>query len=435
MEVMYIWTDHAHHLFLGKIADFIKYIYYNNLILSLIKSDICVIGCGIVGLSTAYQISNLYPNKHIVLLEKESGPAYHQTGNNSGVIHSGIYYKPGSLKAINCREGKLNLERFCLDEGIEFETCGKVIVASTTNEIPRLQIIYNRGQLNGVQCKLICRNELKDLEPHVLGIKGIHVPETGIINYKQVCDRLLTRIIEHDINEVHYNTPVQSIVPENGKFRILTRSKEIQSSHVINCAGLYSDRITRAGGQKPDVKIIPFRGEYFKLKTNSHFLCKNLIYPVPDPNYPFLGVHFTRMIDGNVECGPNAVLAYAREGYTKLKINPFDIIESLTYPGFIKLASKFWKIGALEMWRSFSKEAFVRDLQRLVPEIKSDNLITAPSGVRAQAVSYDGNLVDDFIIQDNSGIINVCNAPSPAATSSLSIGKHILSYLEHNTNF
>ena len=398
----------------------------------MIKTDVCIIGCGIIGLATAYRISRRYPDKHIVVLEKESGPAYHQTGHNSGVIHSGIYYKPGSLKSVNCREGKLSLEKFCLDEGIEHEICGKVIVAINGGEIPILEKIYNRGQLNGVNCKLICKNELRDLEPHVNGIRAIHVPETGIVNYRQVCDRFILRIKETGHNEVFYNSKVKSIMPDNRIFRIITGSREIKASYVINCAGLYSDRITRAGGQKPDVKIIPFRGEYFQLKKHAHFLCKNLIYPVPDPEYPFLGVHFTRMINGSVECGPNAVLAYAREGYTKLKINPFDLFESVTYPGFIKLASKFWKIGAAEMWRSISKKAFVRDLQRLVPEIQSDHLITAPSGVRAQAVSRDGTMIDDFMIQENSRIINVCNAPSPAATSSLSIGKHILTYLENN---
>ena len=397
----------------------------------MIKSDVCIIGCGIIGLATAYHISRRYPDKHIVLLEKESGPAYHQTGHNSGVIHSGIYYKPGSLKSVNCREGKLSLEKFCLDEGIEHEICGKVIVATNGGEIPILEKIHNRGQLNGVNCKLICRNELRDLEPHVNGVRAIHVPETGIVNYRQVCDRFILRIKETGHNEVFYNSKVKSIMPDNRIFRIITGSREIQASNVINCAGLYSDRITRAGGQKPDIKIIPFRGEYFQLQKHAHYLCKNLIYPVPDPKYPFLGVHFTRMIDGSVECGPNAVLAYAREGYTKLKINPIDLLESVTYPGFIKLASKFWKIGAEEMWRSISKKAFVRNLQRLVPAIQPDHLIKAPSGVRAQAVSRDGTMIDDFMIQENSRIINVCNAPSPAATSSLSIGKHILTYLEN----
>jgi L-2-hydroxyglutarate oxidase len=399
--------------------------------LSIIKADVCIIGCGVIGLSTAYQISIFYPDKYIVLLEKEPGPAYHQTGHNSGVIHSGIYYKPGSLKSVNCREGKLSLEKFCLDEGIEHEICGKVIVAIDGKEIPGLENIYHRGQSNGVACKLICRNELRDLEPHVNGVKAIHVPETGIVNYRQVCDRFIHRIKETGNNELYFNSKVKSILPDNGKFRIITGPNEIQARNVINCAGLYSDRITRVGGQKPSVKIIPFRGEYFQLKQSAHFLCKNLIYPVPDPKYPFLGVHFTRMIDGSVECGPNAVLAYAREGYTKSKINPFDLFESLTYPGFIKMAFKFRQIGAAEMWRSISKKAFVRDLQRLVPEIQSDHLITAPSGVRAQAVSRDGTMIDDFMIQANSGIINVCNAPSPAATSSLSIGKHILTYLKH----
>ena len=362
----------------------------------MIQNDICIIGSGIVGLATAYELTNKHPNKSISILEKESGPAFHQTGHNSGVIHSGIYYKPGSLKAINCRQGKKSMEEFCAEEGIDHEICGKVIVALSTSEIPIMENIYRRGQENGVKCEIIDKERLQELEPHAAGVKAIHVPEAGIVNYKQVCERLIQRIKATGNNEVYYNSKVTAIVPDGDRLRILTTGQEIQANNVVNCAGLHSDRVTRAGGQKPGVKIVPFRGEYYELKKSAHNLCRNLIYPVPDPKFPFLGVHFTRMIDGSVECGPNAVLAYAREGYTKFKINPIDLFESITYPGFIKLAAKFWKIGAGEMWRSISKGAFVRALQRLIPEIQSEHLETAPAGVRAQAVSPDGKMVDEL---------------------------------------
>ena len=387
--------------------------------------DICIIGSGIVGLSTAYKIIKNNPNKRVLILEKESGPAKHQTGNNSGVLHSGIYYRPGSLKAINCRKGKLAMEKFCKEESIPHEICGKVIVAVTPDEIPRLLKIQERGQANGVNSEVIGKSRLKELEPHVHGVKAIHVPEAGIVDYKQVCIRLMERVCELNGNQICFNAKVRSIVPEGTKLRIFSSRGEYHANHVVNCAGLHSDRVTKAGGQRPDVKIIPFRGEYFELKPNAHQLCKSLIYPVPDPNYPFLGVHFTRMINGSVECGPNAVFAFAREGYGKLNTNLRDITESLTYSGFIRLAAKCWKVGAAEMWRSLSKKAFVKALQRLVPEIESNHLLAAPSGVRAQAVSPDGNMVDDFLIQQNKNITNVCNAPSPAATSSLNIGSII----------
>ena len=387
--------------------------------------DICIIGSGIVGLSTAYKIIKNNPNKRVLILEKESGPAKHQTGNNSGVLHSGIYYRPGSLRAINCRKGKLAMEKFCKEESIPHEICGKVIVAVTPDEIPRLLKIQERGQANGVNSEVIGKSRLKELEPHVHGVKAIHVPEAGIVDYKQVCIRLMERVCELNGNQICFNAKVRSIVPEGTKLRIFSSRGEYHANHVVNCAGLHSDRVTKAGGQRPDVKIIPFRGEYFELKPNAHHLCKSLIYPVPDPNYPFLGVHFTRMINGSVECGPNAVFAFAREGYGKLNTNLRDITESLTYSGFIRLTAKCWKVGAAEMWRSLSKKAFVKALQRLAPEIESKHLLTAPSGVRAQAVSPDGNMVDDFLIQQNKNITNVCNAPSPAATSSLNIGSII----------
>ena len=393
-------------------------------------TDICIIGSGIVGLATAWQISKQHPNLRITILDKESEPAYHQTGHNSGVLHSGIYYKPGSLKAINCRAGKAAMEVFCKEEGIAHDICGKVIVATATEELPQLQNIYKRGQENGVNCEIIDRHRLQELEPHAAGIQAIHVPEAGIINYKEVCLRLIQRVQEAGENLLHLNTKVLKIVPDRDRLRVLCNSREIDTKYVINCAGLHSDRITRAGGQKPDVQIFPFRGEYYELKLSAQHLCKTLIYPVPDPRYPFLGVHFTRLIEGGVECGPNAVFATAREGYSRFDVHLGDLLESLTYPGFFKLLKNVWQEGAAELHRSFSKAAFVKALQRLIPEIQSDQLVEAPSGVRAQAVSPDGSLLDDFLIQRNQNIINVCNAPSPAATSSLNIGKHIVTQLE-----
>ncbi len=396
------------------------------------KADICIIGGGIVGLASAYQIHKKHPQKRILILDKEHVLAFHQTGHNSGVLHSGIYYKPGSMKATNCREGKLAMEEFCKEHGIPFENCGKVIVATERHELPRLHNIYKRGQANGVNCEMIGRQRLRELEPHCAGIQAIHVPEAGIIDYAEVCLQLAKVVENNGNNKVFLQTLVKEILPDGDKSRVITNNIEVQAKHVINCAGLYSDRITKAGGQKPEVKVVPFRGEYFELSPSAHHLCRTLIYPVPDPKYPFLGVHFTKLINGSVECGPNAVLATAREGYSRFDVNFRDLFEALTYPGFHLLMSRVWQVGAQELWRSFSKSAFVKALQRLVPEIRSDQLIVAPPGVRAQAMSKDGFLVDDFLIQRNGNIINVCNAPSPAATSSLNIGKHVLSKLEQN---
>jgi L-2-hydroxyglutarate oxidase len=389
------------------------------------RADIVIIGGGVVGLATAYHLKQIEPKKSIVVLEKEAVIAAHQTGNNSGVIHSGIYYKPGSLKAINCRKGKLALEKFCKEQGVNYESCGKVIVATSKEEIPTMNKIYDRGKENGVSCKIIDDKELKDLEPHAAGVAAIHVPEAGIINYKNFCS-VLAEKIQLSGGRILLGENVNFITPSRDKVNVQTENGlEFEAGKVINCAGLYSDIIADKGGAKSEMKIIPFRGEYYELTDSAKGLVKNLIYPVPDPNFPFLGVHFTRMIDGGVECGPNAVLAFAREGYGKLKINPNELLESLCYPGFIKLASKYWKTGLGEIWRSLSKQAFVKALSVLVPEIKSKDLKKAPAGVRAQAVSVDGSMVDDFYFSRNGNVLNVCNAPSPAATASLNIAKVI----------
>ncbi|MGO9915136.1 MAG: L-2-hydroxyglutarate oxidase, partial [Isosphaeraceae bacterium] len=362
--------------------------------------------------------------RRVVVLEKEAELAHHQTGHNSGVLHSGIYYKPGSLKAVNCRAGKKAMEEFCAAEGIAYEICGKVIVAVDDAELAALERIYERGQANGVNCTLIERGRLAELEPHAAGVRAIHVPEAGIVDYRQVCERLAERVRQRD-GEVVTRARVTAM-QRNGEHVVLTSTAgDVTASQVVNCAGLHCDRITASSGQEPAAKIVPFRGEYYEVRPEAHYLCKNLIYPVPDPNFPFLGVHFTRMIGGGVECGPNAVLAFAREGYRKRDINLADLAESLTYSGFLKMAARYWKAGLGEMWRSWSKAAFVNALQRLVPEIRAEHLEPAPAGVRAQAVTPDGALVDDFLIQETDRVINVGNAPSPAATASLNIGKLI----------
>jgi L-2-hydroxyglutarate oxidase len=386
--------------------------------------DIAIIGGGIVGLATAYQVTRLYPGRRVVVLEKETDLAHHQSGHNSGVLHSGIYYKPGSLKAVNCRAGKKAMEAFCTAEEIPFEICGKVIVAVDDSELPVLARIYERGQANGVDCTIIDRDRLAEIEPHAAGIRAIHVPEAGIVDYRQVCLRLAERTRERD-GEIITSARVIGMQPNGDGLVLRSPAGDFTARQVVNCAGLQCDRVTAMSGEKPAAKIIPFRGEYFALKPEVHHLCKNLIYPVPDPSFPFLGVHFTRMIRGGIECGPNAVLAFAREGYKKTDVNIADLAESLTYPGFLRMAAQYWKTGLGEMWRSASKRAFARALRRLLPEIRVEHLEAAPAGVRAQAVSVDGKPVDDFLIQETDRAINVGNAPSPAATASLNIGKLI----------
>jgi L-2-hydroxyglutarate oxidase len=394
----------------------------------MISTDVAIIGGGIVGLATAYQLTRELPGRRVAVLEKEDQLALHQTGHNSGVLHSGIYYKPGSLKAINCRQGKRLMEEFCAAEGIAYEICGKVIVALDASELPAMERIYERGQANGVACEVIGPERLAELEPHSAGIKAIHVPETGIVDYKQVCGRLAERVRERD-GQVLTSARVTKIERNGDRVVLSTEAGDVSAAQVVNCAGLHCDRVTAMSGQTPEVKIVPFRGEYYELTPEATHLCKNLIYPVPDPNFPFLGVHFTRMIEGGVECGPNAVLAFAREGYRKTDFNLADLAESLGYSGFRKLAAKYWKTGLGEMWRSASKAAFVKALQRLVPEIRAEHLHAAPAGIRAQAVAPDGSMVDDFLIQEADRVINVNNAPSPAATASLNIGKTIVERL------
>jgi L-2-hydroxyglutarate oxidase len=391
-------------------------------------TDVAIVGGGIIGLATAYRLSQRYPAVRAIVLEKEREIAQHQTGHNSGVLHSGIYYKPGSLRAKNCREGKLAMQQFCDAENIPYELCGKVIVAVDASELPQLERIYERGQANGVRCALIDKERLREIEPHVRGVKAIHVPEAGIIDYRQVCERLAQRVIEHG-GKVLTQARATAMFRRNGRMIVESTAGEVEARYVVTCGGLHSDRLTRLSGQTPTVRIVPFRGEYYELKPSAQHLCRGLIYPVPDPNFPFLGVHFTRMIHGGVECGPNAVLAFAREGYYKTSFNLLDCLETLTYSGFLRLMARHWRAGMHELWRSLSKRAFVAALQRLVPEIRGEDLVSAPAGVRAQALTPQGELVDDFLIQESDLVINVCNAPSPAATASLNVGNLIVDKL------
>ncbi len=384
--------------------------------------DVIVIGGGIVGLATALKILEKKPSTKLLLLEKESELSAHQTGNNSGVIHSGIYYKPGSLKALNCRKGYQRLIDFCDEENIKYELCGKVIVATNDSQLDALDTLYDRGLQNGLKgLKRISEGELKEIEPYVKGIKGIQVPETGIIDYKEVSIKYGEKIIAQG-GEIHTGEKVNKIIQNNKSVIIETSKNTYEGKLLVNCAGLYSDKVARMTGQDINVKIIPFRGEYFKIKKEKHHLVNHLIYPVPDPAFPFLGVHFTRMINGGIEAGPNAVLAFAREGYKKLQISLPELTETLMWPGFQKVAAKYWSTGFGEMYRSFSKSAFTKALQGLIPEIQKDDLETGGAGIRAQACDRNGGLSDDFLIYENEFAVNVCNAPSPAATSSLAIG-------------
>lgn len=385
--------------------------------------DVVIVGGGIVGLATGLKIQKARPDLKIAILEKEDQLAKHQTGNNSGVIHSGLYYKPGSLKATNCINGYHELIQFCEEEKIPFEITGKVVVATREEQKPLLKTLFERGLQNGLEgTRYITLEELKGYEPHCAGVAAIHVPQTGIVDYFQVALAYGRKILQNG-GQIFLNHKVLKIRQKDGINYIETASNTFESKLVINCAGLYSDKVAQMNDTLAnDVKIIPFRGEYYKLKKEKEYLVKNLIYPVPDPNFPFLGVHFTRMKKGGVEAGPNAVLAFRREGYKKSQINLGELAETLAWPGFQKVASKYWKTGFGELYRSFSKAAFTKALQELIPEIQESDLVEGGAGVRAQACDRTGGLLDDFAIRESQYAINVLNAPSPAATSSLSIG-------------
>lgn len=389
------------------------------------KYDIAIIGGGIVGLATAHRLLTLKPELQLVILEKENHVAAHQSGHNSGVIHSGLYYKPGSLKAVNCINGYKMLLEFCDENKIPYDLCGKIVVATSGNELSQLDMLYQRGIENGLSGIVkLTESEIKQHEPNCNGIKGLYVPQTGIINYSKVCE-VLEEKIKNAGGEIIFNYKVSGIDLKENDSVVKSETNKVTARLIINCAGLYSDKVAEFNEPNLDTRIIPFRGEYYMIKPEKQHLVKNLIYPVPDPNFPFLGVHFTRMIGGGVEAGPNAVFAFKREGYKKTDINFGDLWNSFSWPGFRKVAMKYWKTGIGEYYRSYSKSAFTKALQKLVPAIQREDLIPAGSGVRAQACDRTGGLLDDFKIVEKPGIINILNAPSPAATSSLSIGQTV----------
>ncbi|MEK4532889.1 L-2-hydroxyglutarate oxidase [Solibacillus sp. FSL K6-1554] len=391
--------------------------------------EVVIIGGGIVGLSVGLALTERFPDKKVVILEKESSVSKHQTGNNSGVIHSGIYYKPGSFKARFAKQGSQSMVAFCKEHGIEYDICGKVIVATEQHELPLLQNLYERGIQNELEIEMLNAEQLKEIEPHVAGLGAIRVPQAGIVNYQQVSEKI-RELIEANGGEIRCGEEVKSINEHENGVSIETSKGTVETKVMINCAGLQSDRIAKMTGYFADLKIVPFRGEYYKLKESSRSLVNHLIYPVPNPDFPFLGVHYTRMIGGEVEAGPNAVLSFKREGYKKTDINLFDIAETLTYKGFWKLAGKNMKEGLNEMARSYSKGLFVKSLQKLIPEIQADDLEPGGAGVRAQALKSDGSMVDDFYFIPGKRSIHVLNAPSPAATASLEIGKEIVARFE-----
>lgn len=386
--------------------------------------DFIIVGGGIVGLATGYALKKNNAEASILILEKESQVACHQTGRNSGVIHSGVYYKPGSLKAALTSRGNKRMFDFCRHYGIKYEQCGKVIVASNADELPYLDTLAKRGGENGLNVKKLNREELREIEPHVEGVAALHVPEAGIVSYKKVSEILLAELLRMG-SDIAYNARVNAIHAQSDQCYVHTEKTYYESQFVINCAGLHSDTLAAQSGLKLQHRIIPFRGEYFELTSERRCLVKNLIYPVPDPSFPFLGVHFTRMIDGSVHAGPNAVLSLKKEGYSKFAFDAFDAWKTLTYSGSWRLAGRHWRKGGKELYRSISKTQFVHSLQKLIPQVQADDLIPADAGVRAQALNSDGTLVDDFLIRNHGRSIHVCNAPSPAATASLEIGDTI----------
>ena len=387
--------------------------------------DCIIVGAGIVGLSVAKSYNEKFPDHNILILEKEATEAKHQTGNNSGVLHSGIYYKPNSLKAINCQKGYKLMLSFAKKYNIDYDICGKLIVATEKNELPILHNIYKRGLKNGLKgLKILSPEEILKVEPHCCGLKAILVPQAGIINYKQVSSKIV-EILRNRGVIIKFNKPVMKIISGQNVI-VKTKSQTYETKKIITCGGLFSDRLANHTKKERNLRIIPFRGEYYELKPESRKLVNNLIYPVPNPSFPFLGVHFTRMIGGGVEAGPNAVLAFKREGYNFFDFNFKDTLDTFLWPGFWKLALKYGGVGVYEIYRSLSKRAFTNSLKKLVPEVTEKDLIKGGAGVRAQVCSINGDLLDDFEIQKNNNIINVLNAPSPAATSAFAIGEAII---------
>ena len=389
------------------------------------SSDIAIIGAGIVGLATAWQLLELEPSLRLVVIDKERGVARHQTSHNSGVIHSGIYYTPGSGKAVLCREGVSRMVDFAREQGLAHDICGKLIVATTEEEIPRLRGIQARGIENGLDgLRWLDPTEAREIEPHVQCLAAVHVPQTGIIDYGSVAERLHQLLLAKGV-VFRLGESIRSITEQRDGVTIHTEQGEVTCQTLVACTGLWADHVARMAGLTPDVHIVPFRGEYYKLSPKAASLVRHLIYPVPDPAFPFLGVHFTRMIRGGVEAGPNAVLALKREGYHRTDLSLTDTAEILAYPGFRKIAARYWRTGLAEQWRSWNKSAYLRTLQRLIPNLTARDLMPGGSGVRAQALRPDGSLVDDFDFLETEWMIHVLNAPSPAATASLAIGDRI----------
>ena len=387
--------------------------------------DVAVIGAGIIGLSTAMQLLEKHPGLKVAVIEKDGHEATQQSGHNSGVIHSGIYYKPGSLKSKFCVEGRASMTRFCEENEIPVWTCGKLITATRREELPRLDALLERGAANKVEgLQIVEPEQINEIEPHVSAIRALWAPKTGIVDYRKVAAAYAGRVRATG-GEIHFNSELKRVTRRSGVTALETGSGEFEAKNVINCAGLHSDLVAEMMGAEPGVRIIPFRGEYYTLRKDREHLVKGLIYPVPDPAFPFLGVHLTQTMKGWVEAGPNAVLATKREGYRKRDFSPVDLFRTVTFPGFWKMSAREWKTGLWEMNRSFRKGVFLKSLQQLVPELKSDDLTAGGSGVRAQAVTRDGKLLDDFAIKQVEGAVHVLNAPSPGATSSLVIGNHI----------
>jgi len=393
------------------------------------EADLLVIGAGIVGLATALEATQRIPGMHILVVDKEDHVAAHQTGHNSGVIHSGIYYKTGSLKARNCVAGAASMKRFCREQGLLFEECGKLVVATTAEEVPRLEQLHQRGIANGVPgLRMMEPAQFREIEPHCIGLRALQVPTTGIVDYTAVAQKY-AELITRAGGEIVLGARVIGLHEDRQANSVQTSAGDFRARYVINCAGLYSDTIVRMAGVQTELEIVPFRGEYYEIRPERRNLVKSLIYPVPDPRFPFLGVHFTRRVNGSVEAGPNAVLAFRREGYTGAGVDLTEATETFRFPGFWKMARKYWRMGLAEQYRSWVKAAFVKSLQKLIPELQESDLAPGGSGVRAQAVDRNGNLLDDFHFIHSGRMIHVCNVPSPAATASLEIGREIVDML------
>jgi L-2-hydroxyglutarate oxidase len=396
---------------------------------------VLVVGGGIVGVAVAYQLVKREPSVAVTVIEKEGALASHQTGNNSGVIHSGLYYRPGSLKARLCVEGRTELLQFCQENNVPHEVCGKVVVALDANEFLQLESLHDRAIANGLEgVRRLTIPELREFEPHCNGIAALLVPQTGIVDYPRVTQTMAGHVVKAG-GDIQFSTKLLSIVETAEGVRVETSTGDILADHVVSCAGLQSDRVARMTEEDLDLRIVPFRGEYYVLKENAKRLVRNLIYPVPNPEFPFLGVHFTRMINGGVECGPNAVLAFDREGYRKSNFSARDTWDTISWPGFRRVARKYWKTGLGEVHRSVSKSAFTKALQRLVPEITEHDLVPAGSGIRAQACGRDGALLDDFAVRRSGRKTHVVNAPSPAATASMAIARHIVNNISGLDDF